>query len=152
VFAQPLPYAEHLARLGLADLSLDTLPFNGGATTSDALWAGVPVVTCSGQSFAARMSGSLLRALGMPELATGSLQDYERVALGLAQEPQRLAELRAVLEQKRASSAFFDTRRFCRHLEAAFATMVERRRRGLAPETFKVPPVGARSGADAGVV
>jgi protein O-GlcNAc transferase len=109
VFAKSRPYPEHLARLPLADLYLDTLPFNGGATTSDALWAGVPVVTCAGRSFAARMSGSLLRALEMPELITDTLQDYEQLALQLARTPQRLTDLRAKLANKRTTAPPFDT-------------------------------------------
>jgi predicted O-linked N-acetylglucosamine transferase (SPINDLY family) len=112
----------------LADVCLDTLPFNGGATTSDALWAGVPVVTCAGRSFAARMSGSLLRALQMPELATESLEDYERLALHLAHTSDRLADLRATLAARRRTSPLFDTDRFRRHLEHAFMTMMERTR------------------------
>lgn len=139
VFASPLSYPEHLARLQLADLCLDTLPFNGGTTTSDALWAGVPVVTCAGKVFAARMSGSLLHALGLPELVSSSLEEYERLALQLARNPARLAALRAALVQQRRSSPLFDTERFCRHLEAAYATMVERQRSGLAPASFRVP-------------
>ncbi len=129
VFARSVPYPQHLARLPLADMCLDTLPFNGGATTSDALWAGVPVLTCAGQSFAARMSGSLLRAVGMSELITHSLEDYERVALQLAA-PGRLRELRTRLAERRATAALFDTDRFRRHLEAAFIAMVETPRLG----------------------
>jgi len=139
VFARSLPYPQHLARLPLADLSLDILPFNGGATSSDALWAGVPVLTCSGKSFAARMSGSLLHALEMPELVTHSLEEYERVALQLARDPDRLGAVRAALARKRHSSPLFDTDRFRRHLEGAFIHMVERHRQGLPPQTFKVP-------------
>jgi len=139
VFAAHLPYSRHLARLGLADLCLDTLPFNGGATTSDALWAGVPVVTCAGQSFAARMSGSLLHALGFPELVAYSSSDYERLALQLARAPERLASLRRRLVQRRESSALFDTTRFCRHLEAAYTALLERHARGEPPAMLRVP-------------
>jgi len=128
VFARSLPYPQHLARLPLADVCLDTLPFNGGATTSDALWAGVPVLTCTGKSFAARMSGSLLRTLQLPELVTESLEDYERLAMHLARTPDRLAELRATLAARRRTSPLFDTDRFRRHLEDAFMTMMERTR------------------------
>jgi Glycosyl transferase family 41 len=138
VFANALPYPTHLARLSLADLFLDTLPFNGGTTTSDALWAGVPVVTCAGKSFAGRMSGSLLRTIGMAELVTQSLEDYERLALRLATQPERLAEVRATLAQQRRITSLFNTERFCRHLEAAYAVMMERHRNGLAPATFRV--------------
>jgi predicted O-linked N-acetylglucosamine transferase (SPINDLY family) len=145
VFAQPEPYARHLARLPLANLCLDTYPFNGGATTSDSLWAGVPVVTCSGDSYAARMSGSLLTALGLSNLAASSLQEYERLALSLAQNAGRLEGVRATLARQKTASALFDTDRFRRHLEAAFTAMVDRRRGGLPPATFRVPPVARSS-------
>jgi predicted O-linked N-acetylglucosamine transferase (SPINDLY family) len=141
VFAASLPYPQHLARLQLADLYLDTLPFNGGTTTSDALWAGVPVLTCAGECFAARMSGSLLHAVGLPELVTHTLPDYERLACELARSPRQLAELRAVLAQRKLSSPLFDTDRFRRHLEAAYLIMNERRRDGLSPATFRVAPL-----------
>ena len=139
LFARSLPYPEHLARLKLADICLDTLPFNGGTTSSDALWAGVPVVTCAGKGFAARMSGSILRAVGMPELITHSLADYEHLALQLAQSPERLSRVRATLAKQRRTLPLFDTDRFCRHIEAAYTTMVVRHRNGLAPATFRIP-------------
>jgi predicted O-linked N-acetylglucosamine transferase (SPINDLY family) len=141
VFAQPEPYPRHLARLPLADLCLDTYPFNGGATTSDALWAGVPVVTCSGSSYASRMSGSLLTALGSSNLAASSLEEYERLALQLAMDRGRLDGVRAALARQKSSSPLFDTDRFRGHLEAAFSAMVERHRGGLPPATFRVPPL-----------
>jgi predicted O-linked N-acetylglucosamine transferase (SPINDLY family) len=141
VFAQPEPYPRHLARLRLADLCLDTYPFNGGATTSDALWAGVPVVTCAGASYAARMSGSLLCALGLSSLVASSLERYEELALRLARDASRLKDLRAVLERQKHAGPVFDTERFCRHLEAAFTSMVDRRRSGLPPATFRVSPI-----------
>jgi predicted O-linked N-acetylglucosamine transferase (SPINDLY family) len=144
VFAPPEPYPRHLARLPLADLCLDTYPFNGGATTSDVLWAGVPVVTCSGASYAARMSGSLLCTLGLSTLAASSLEEYEALALRLAQDPARLEDLRATLARQKTESPLFDTERFCRHLETAFTAMVERHRDGLPPATFHVPAM-ARS-------
>jgi protein O-GlcNAc transferase len=136
VAARTVPYPQHLARLGLADLCLDTWPFNGGATTSDALFAGVPVLTCAGDSFAARMSGSLLRRSGLPELVTHSLEQYERTALDLARAPQLLAELRARLE--RTANPLFDSGQICRHVEAAYVEMHARRRRGERPQSFKV--------------
>ncbi|HMK87673.1 MAG TPA: tetratricopeptide repeat protein [Steroidobacteraceae bacterium] len=151
VFARPLPYAEHLARLSLADVCLDTLPFNGGTTTSDALWAGVPVVTCAGRSFAARMSGSLLRTLGAPELITESIADYERLSLELALDPARLAMIRGTIGRQRAASPIFDTRRFTRHLEAAYLAMAARvgeaprsRDEGSAPP-IEVPRIDSAS-------
>jgi predicted O-linked N-acetylglucosamine transferase (SPINDLY family) len=140
VFAQRLAYAEHLARLPLADLCLDTFPYNGGATTSDALRAGVPVVTCAGRSFAARMSGSLLRALRIPELIADSLEQYQEIALALARAPQRLAELRAGLAANATASPLFQTDRARRHLEAAFTQMVERSRRFEPPAILRIPP------------
>lgn len=140
IFADRLPYAQHLGRFALADLFLDTLPYNAGTTASDALWTGVPVLTCVGQAFAARMAGSLLCAVGLPELVTASLQEYESTALRLARQPAELATLRARLAQNRAHSPLFDTAGFCRHLEAAYLEMHERARRGEAPIGFTVPP------------
>lgn len=141
VFSPRIAYAEHLARLGLADLFLDTLPFNAGTTASDALWAGVPVLTCSGEAFAARMAGSLLQALGLPELITHSLEDYEALALKLTTTPIRRAAIRAKLAERRLTSPLFDTARFCRHLEAAYLGMWERHQSGRPAKTFKVVPL-----------
>jgi protein O-GlcNAc transferase len=141
VFAERVPYPLHLARLRLADLFLDTLPFNGGTTLSDALWAGVPVVSCAGGAFAARMGGSLLRTVGLPELTTHSSAEYESLALTLALNPSRLAQLRARLDRNRRRAPLFDTVRFCRHLEAAYTTMWQRAERGAAPEHFSVTPI-----------
>jgi predicted O-linked N-acetylglucosamine transferase (SPINDLY family) len=142
VFAGRLPYPDHLARHRLADLFLDTFPFNGGTTTSDALWAGLPVVTLSGEAFAARMSASLLGAIGLSELATTSLADYEARALALARNPQVLADVKARLTRNRATYPLFDTARFTRHMEAAYRGMWERWQRGEAPEGFSVPAIG----------
>lgn len=120
LFAPRLPYERHLARISLADLFVDTLPFNGGATVSDALWAGVPVVTCSGEAMAARMAGSLLHAIGLDDLATGSLAAYEAKAIALLRDREALGDVRARLARNRATSALFDSARFCRSLEAAY--------------------------------
>jgi protein O-GlcNAc transferase len=138
VFARRMPYADHLARHRLADLFLDTFPFNGGTTTSDALWTGLPVVTLSGEAFASRMSASLLHAIGLPELATSSPADYEAIALRLAGDPAALSTIKATLARNRASHPLFDTRRFTRHIEAAYRQMWERWRRGEPPESFSV--------------
>ena len=140
VFAARLPYEQHLARLGLADLFLDSFPFNAGATASDALWAGLPVLSCAGGAFAARMAASLLQAVGLPELITTDLQAYERLALELAASPERLEILRARLATNRTTYPLFDTVRFCRHLESAYATMHERHLRGAPPDHFSVTP------------
>jgi predicted O-linked N-acetylglucosamine transferase (SPINDLY family) len=139
VFSPRVAYPEHLARLPLADLFLDTLPFNAGTTASDALWAGLPVLTCSGRSYAGRMAGSLLTALGLPELITARLADYEARALALATEPARLAAIRARLARQRTAAPLFDSVRFCRHLEAACETMAARCQRGEAPSHLAVP-------------
>lgn len=117
VFAPRVPPEEYLARFQLADLFLDTLPFNGGTTVSDALWAGLPVVTCSGRTFASRMAGSLLHAIGLPELITTSLSDYENLAVTLAAEPARLKETRRRLAENRLASPLFDTPRFVSALD-----------------------------------
>ncbi len=141
IFAPRLPYAEHLARFGLADLFLDTLPFNAGTTASDALWAGVPVLTCAGETLASRMAGSLLNAVGLPELVTHTLEEYEALALKLAATPAMLAAIRAKLVKNRSTCALFDTDRFCRHLESAYTAMWERHQRADAPSGFTVPLV-----------
>jgi predicted O-linked N-acetylglucosamine transferase (SPINDLY family) len=138
LFAPRTNYWDYLKRYRCADLFLDTLPFNGGTTVSDALWAGLPVLACSGEAFASRMAGSLLRAVGLPELATESLQDYEGLALELANDRAMLADIQARLSANRDSSPLFDTARFCRHIESAFRTMYDRHRRGAPPADFDV--------------
>jgi predicted O-linked N-acetylglucosamine transferase (SPINDLY family) len=130
--------ADHLARLRAADLFLDTLPYNAHATACDALWAGLPVVTCRGDAFAGRVGASLLRALEMPELIATSLEEYEKLAVDLALDSERLAAIRAKLTQKRESAPLFDTKSFTRNLESAFATMWERTQAGLPPASFSV--------------
>ncbi|HJV52261.1 MAG TPA: tetratricopeptide repeat protein, partial [Noviherbaspirillum sp.] len=139
VFAPRLEQGEHLARMRLADLFLDTLPVNAHTTASDALWAGLPVLTCTGKAFAGRVASSLLHAVGLPELVTQDLELYEALALRLATSPSALAEMRARLAGNRAAYPLFDTGRFCRHLEAAYLHMWERHRRGEVPAAFAVP-------------
>ncbi len=134
-------HEDHLARYRLADLFLDTLPYNAHTTASDALWAGVPVVTCVGSTFAGRVAASLLNAIGLPELITTSLTDYEALALQLAREPARLAAVKAKLAEHRTTYPLFDTDRFRRHLEAAYVTMYERHQRGEPPVSFEVAPI-----------
>jgi protein O-GlcNAc transferase len=123
VFAPALPHPEHLARLRLADVFLDTLPYNAHTLASDALWVGCPVITCAGKTFASRVAGSLLHAVGLPELVTHSLAEYETLAAQLAHEPARLAAIRERLQTNRLSAPLFDCRRFTRYLEAAFEQM-----------------------------
>jgi predicted O-linked N-acetylglucosamine transferase (SPINDLY family) len=139
IFAPFAPAPEaHLARLSLADLFLDTLPYNAHASACDALWAGVPVVTCKGSTFAGRVGASMLAAARMPELATESLDDYECVALALARDAGALKTLREKLKRARGEVPLFDTARFTRNLESAFTAMVDRHRRGLEPAGFAV--------------
>jgi predicted O-linked N-acetylglucosamine transferase (SPINDLY family) len=141
VFAPLIALPDHLARHRLADLFLDTLPYNAHTTASDALWAGLPVLTCVGSTFPGRVAGSLLDAIGMPELVTRSLQEYEAMALKLASDPDFLASLKAKLARNRNSCPLFDTARFARHIEAAYAAMWDRYRRGERPESFSVEPI-----------
>ena len=130
---------QHLARLQLADLFLDTLPYNAHTTASDALWAGLPVLTCLGATFAGRVAGSLLQNLGLRELITESLADYEAAALRLARDPLVLRVIREKLAQHRKTHPLFEEDQFTRRLETAYSTMWERYEAGLAPESFAVP-------------
>ena len=142
VFASHRPYAEYLGQLQRADLFLDTWPFNAGTTASDALWAGLPVLTLAGRSFAGRMAASLLDAVGLPELITHGAAQYEALALRLAREPARLHGLRTRLAAARATAPLFDSARFTRHLEAAYRQMGQRHQQGLPPAGFDVAPIG----------
>jgi protein O-GlcNAc transferase len=136
VFAPGMPKPQHLARLRLADLVLDTHYYNAHTTTTDALWAGVPVLTWPGEMFASRVAASLLTAVGLPELIAATREDYERRAIELAREPQALAALRARLAANRLSTPLFDTGAHVRHLEAAFETMWAAHARGERPRSF----------------
>jgi predicted O-linked N-acetylglucosamine transferase (SPINDLY family) len=129
---------EHLARLRLADLFLDTLPYNAHATTCDALWAGVPVITLTGSSFAGRVGTSLLSALGLPELIADTLVAYEAIALSLARAPHKLARIKRKLARNRETHPLFDTARYTRHLEAAYSVMWRRHQNGDPPASFAV--------------
>lgn len=139
VFATRVPLNEdHLARHRLADLFLDTLPFNAHSTASDALWAGLPVLTRAGETFAGRVASSLLNALDLPELIVPTADEYESTALDLATDPGRLAALKAKLAQNRLTSPLFDTELSTRHIEGAFEAMHKRHRDGLPPDYIKV--------------
>ena len=139
VFGAPTSRPEYLARLRVADLFLDTLPYNAGATASDALWAGLPVLTCSGTTYVGRMAGALLTAAELPQLITTSLEAYERLALRLATEPGLLAGLRQRLIWNRPTVPLFDIARFTRDLERAYAQMWETWKAGRPPTAFSVP-------------
>jgi predicted O-linked N-acetylglucosamine transferase (SPINDLY family) len=138
IFAPVLPLPEHLARHRQADLFLDTLPCNAHTTASDALWAGLPVMTCMGQTFAGRVASSLLRAINLPELITTSLEDYETLALKLATEADRLAGLKDKLVCNRLTTPLFDIARSTRQIEAAYSQMWEIWCSGQPPIAFVV--------------
>jgi predicted O-linked N-acetylglucosamine transferase (SPINDLY family) len=137
VFAERLPPAEYLARYRAADLFLDTLPYNAGTTASDALWAGLPVLTLTGEAFASRIAASLLSAIGVPELITSTQQQYEQLAIELALNPQRLAGIRTKIQDNRLTGPLFDTPRFARNLEAAYAAIYDRYQAGLSPDHIR---------------
>lgn len=142
VFAQRVPRVEdHLARYRVADLFLDTHPYNAHSTAADALLAGLPVLTCSGQSFPSRVAGSLLQAAGLPELVTHTVADYEQLALALARDPDRLAALKARLMERQRDSALFDVDAFTRHLETAYLAMWRQSQLGGARDALSAPAV-----------
>ena len=139
-----MPYAkleDHLARQRLGDLFLDTLPYNAHTTASDALWAGLPLLTCAGSAFPGRVAASLLNSLGLSELSTHNLADYEALALQLARDPAALARVKAKLAQNRLRMPLFNTDRYRCNLEAAFTGMWDRHQQGKPPESFSVPPM-----------
>src|SRR5215831_5303855 len=138
VFAGRLPLEDHLARHRLADLFLDTLPCNAHTTASDALWVGLPVLTRIGNAFAGRVAASLLNAIGLPELVTHSIEDYEALALRLAKDPSLLEGYRNRLAANRLTHPLFDIDRFRRHIEAAYLQMWEIWQRGEQPRSFAV--------------
>ncbi|HEX3483611.1 MAG TPA: hypothetical protein VHT51_01035, partial [Micropepsaceae bacterium] len=140
IFAPRVMPPEHLARTRLADLFLDTLPYNAHTTASDALWMGLPIVTCPSTTFPSRVAASLLHAIGMPEMVTSSLAEYEALAGALARDPVRLAAIKAKLIRNRDTEPMFDTARFTRYLEAAYTGMWERHQAGLPPESFAISP------------
>jgi protein O-GlcNAc transferase len=139
VFAPRLARAEHLARHRLADLFLDTLPYNAHTTTSDALWAGLPIVTCLGATFAGRVGASLLGAMGLEELVTHGIAEYEALALKLARDKDALGSIREKLARNRLTHPLFDSARSCRHIEAAYQHMWEIHERRDPPRSFAVP-------------
>src|SRR5258708_39164366 len=133
-----MPLEDHLARLKLADLVLDTLPYGAHTTASDALWVGVPVLTRLGKSFAGRVAASLLNAIHMPELITQSIEQYESQACELARNAAWLTEIKPKLAKNRETMPLFDTARITRNLEAAYSEMCARHRRGERPASFAI--------------
>lgn len=139
VFAPKMVTEKHLARMRLGDLCLDTFPVTGHTTASDALWVGLPVLACSGGSFVSRVAGSLLHAVGLPDMVAADLDAYEEMAVALARDPARLAAIRARLEANRLTSPLFDSVRYTRHYEAALARMIANLDSGAPPAAFDVP-------------
>jgi len=138
IFAKRLPLADHLGRHKLADLFLDTLPYNAHTTASDALWAGLPVLTQIGQTFAGRVAASLLNAVGLPELITSTSQAYEDLAIEIATNDKKLAAIKDKLANNRLKTPLFDTQLVTRHIEAAYTAMYERYRANLPPDHIYV--------------
>jgi protein O-GlcNAc transferase len=134
--------ADHFARSRLADLFLDTLPYNAHSSACDSLYAGVPVLTCKGNTFAGAVAASLLHAVGLPELVTSSLDEYEAMALRLAAQPEEMRLMRGRLAENLPTCPLFDTDRFRRHIEAAYGTMWNRHHRGESPCSFSVDAIG----------
>ena len=134
-----MPRPDHLARHRLADLFLDTLPYNAQATASDALWAGLPVLTRIGETFAGRVAASLLNAIGLTELIASTPQAYEALAIELATNAEKLAAIKRKLANNRLTTPLFDTGLFTKHIEAAYTAMYERYQAGLAPDHIVVP-------------
>jgi predicted O-linked N-acetylglucosamine transferase (SPINDLY family) len=133
-----MPSADHLARHRAAGLFLDTLPYNAHTTACDALWAGLPIVTRAGRSFASRVAGSVLNAVGLPELITTSAAQYEATAVALATEPERLRQIKEKLNANRLTTPLFNSAMLARHLEHAFLQMYERSQQNLAPARIDV--------------
>jgi protein O-GlcNAc transferase len=140
IFAPVAPSAEHLERHRHADLFLDTLPCNAHTTASDALWTGLPVLTCSGDTFAGRVAGSLLMAIGLPELVAKSLEEYEQAALALAHDRQRLVALRQKLTKNRDASSLFDLPKYTGNIEAAYTRMWQTWLCHERPAGFSIDP------------
>jgi predicted O-linked N-acetylglucosamine transferase (SPINDLY family) len=138
VFADRMPLSEHLARHCQANLFLDTFPYNAHTTASDALWTGLPVLTLMGQSFASRVAASLLNAMGSPELVTNTREEYEALAIELAMNPKKLADIKLKLTNNRLTTPLFDTPLFARHLESAYIKMYEQYLKGFPPECIDI--------------
>ena len=139
IFGTRMPLADHLARHRLANLCLDTLPYNAHSIATDALWANLPLLTCRGGTFAGRVAASLLTALNLSELITTTLEDYEALAVDLAMHPAKLEKIKQKLVQNRLTVPLFDTKLSTKHIEAAFTAMYERYQAALAPDHIAIP-------------
>jgi predicted O-linked N-acetylglucosamine transferase (SPINDLY family) len=138
IFGARIPTEDYLARYRVCDLFLDTFPYNAGTTASDALWVGLPVLTLMGQSFASRMAASLLNAIGLPELITNTQAEYEALAIELAKNPKKLADIKLKLAKNRLTTPLFDTPLFTKNLETAYSEMYERYQTDLEPDRIAI--------------
>ncbi len=141
IIAPKMVTEQHLARIRLGDLFLDSFPVTAHTTASDALWVGLPVLTCPGQSFVSRVAASLLHAIGLPDMVAPSFEAYEEKAVALATDPAGLAAIRARIETNRLTTSLFDSERYTRHYEAALLGMIERMDAGLPVASFDVAPL-----------
>lgn len=139
IFAERFDLSEHLSRQSMADLFLDTYPYNAHTTCSDALWSGLPVLTLAGNTFPARVSSSLLNAIGLTELIANTEQEYENLAVEMALNPEKIKAAKEKLAANRLTTPLFDSESFCKHLELAYAEMVRRQLAGLSPDHIIVP-------------
>ena len=140
IFSGRITASEHLSRQKLADLFLDTLPYNAHTTASDVLWTGLPLLTLKGKTFPGRVGASLLNAIGLPELVTYSYEEYANAAIALAKNPTKLAAIRAKLSQNRLATPLFDTKLFARHIESAYKAAYDRYHAGLLPDHIDIDP------------
>ncbi|WP_371742530.1 glycosyl transferase [Ensifer sp. ENS09] len=147
VVCPKLTYQHHINRIPLADIGLDTYPYNGHTTTSEQLWTGLPVLTFKGTNFASRVSESLLNAIGVPELVAAGPEDYVKEAVALYNNREKIADYRKRLDENRFRMPLFDAERFCQHLETGYEMMADRAKRGLAPDHIDVPALPPRSGS-----
>jgi predicted O-linked N-acetylglucosamine transferase (SPINDLY family) len=138
VFGGHIPAEEYLARYKACNLFLDTFPYNAGTTASDALWTGLPVLTLMGRSFASRVAASLLNAIGLPELITNTQEEYEALAIELANNPQKLADIKLKLANNRLTTPLFDTPLFTKKIESAYIKMYERYQADLQPDHMTI--------------
>jgi predicted O-linked N-acetylglucosamine transferase (SPINDLY family) len=135
IFANRIDNSEHLARHQLADLFLDTLPYNAHTTASDALWSGLPVLTCKGDTFQGKVASSLLNAIGLPELITNSLHEYQKLAIKIAND-NNISDIKNKLNNNIKSTALFNTKNFTKYMEEAYIKIYEQNKKGLKPENI----------------
>ena len=135
IFANRIENSEHLARHQLADLFLDTLPYNAHTTASDALWSGLPVLTCKGDTFQGKVASSLLNAIGLPELITNSLHEYQKLAIKIAND-NNISDIKNKLNNNIKSTALFNTKNFTKYVEEAYIKIYEQNKKGLKPENI----------------